>query len=47
MQLAIMKQDDNRADRAERREDRRYENSQAAIIALIQGLARLGQGFQL
>ena len=47
MQLAIMKQEDNRADRTERREDRRYENRQAAIIALIQGLARLGQGFQL
>ena len=47
MQLAIMKQDDNKADRTERRDERRYENRQAAIIALIQGLARLGQGFQL
>ena len=42
-----MKQNDNKADRTERRDDRRYENRQAAIIALIQGLARLGQGFQL
>lgn len=47
MRLAILDRTDRKEDREMRREDRKENERQAAIMALIQGLARLGQGFQL
>ena len=47
MQLAILDRTDRREERNMNREDRKEEDRQAAIMALITGLTRLGQNFQL
>lgn len=47
MRLAILDRTDRKEDREMRREDRKEDERQTAIMTLIQGLARLGQGFQL
>ena len=47
MRLAILDRTDRTEEREMRREDRKEDERQTAIMTLIQGLARLGQGFQL
>lgn len=47
MRLAILDRTDRTEEREIRREDRKEDDRQTAIMTLIQGLARLGQGFQL